>query len=93
MNNRWFGLACIGLMVLSGLWALPQLPASVLVHWDMQGQPDGFASAWIAAFLMPAVSIGATHSIAGVGPKVGDWPLIPGHMGIHNWEYVTRAAR
>ncbi len=39
---------------------------------------------------MPAVTIGATHSIAGVGPKVGDWPLIPGHMGIHNWEYVTR---
>lgn len=40
---------------------------------------------------MPAVSIGATHSIAGVGPKVGEWPLIPGHMGLHNWEYVTRA--
>jgi peptide/nickel transport system substrate-binding protein len=39
---------------------------------------------------MPAVSIGATHSIAGVGPRVGEWPLIPGHMGLHNWEYVTR---
>jgi peptide/nickel transport system substrate-binding protein len=39
---------------------------------------------------MPGVAIGATHSIAGVGPKVGDWPLIPGHMGIHNWEFVTR---
>jgi ABC-type transport system substrate-binding protein len=39
---------------------------------------------------MPAVSIGATHSIAAVGPKVGDWPLIPGHMGVHNWEYVSR---
>jgi hypothetical protein len=24
---------------------------------------------------------------------VGDWPLIPGHMGIHNWEYVSRAGR
>jgi peptide/nickel transport system substrate-binding protein len=42
---------------------------------------------------MPAVAIGATHSIAGVGPKVGDWPLIPGHMGIHNWEYIARVAR
>ena len=38
----------------------------------------------------PAVSIGSTHAIAGVGPKVGDWPLIPGHFGVHNWEYVTR---
>jgi ABC-type transport system substrate-binding protein len=47
---------------------------------------------WLHEY-MPAVSIGATHSIAGVGPKVGEWPLVPGHMGIHNWEYVTRAAR
>jgi peptide/nickel transport system substrate-binding protein len=45
---------------------------------------------WLYEYL-PAVSIAATHSIAGVGPKVGEWPLIPGHMGIHNWEYVTRA--
>jgi peptide/nickel transport system substrate-binding protein len=44
---------------------------------------------WLYEY-MPAVSIGATHSIVGVGPKVGDWPLIPGHMGLHNWEYVTR---
>jgi len=47
---------------------------------------------WLYEY-MPAVSIGATHSIAGVGPKVGEWPLIPGHMGVHNWEYVSRAAR
>jgi peptide/nickel transport system substrate-binding protein len=47
---------------------------------------------WLYDYV-PAVAIGATHSIAGVGPKVGDWPLIPGHMGIHNWEYVARAAR
>jgi len=45
---------------------------------------------WLYEY-MPAVSIGATHSLAGVGPKVGDWPLIPSHMGVHNWEYVTRA--
>ena len=47
---------------------------------------------WLYEY-MPAVSIGATHSIAGVGPKVGEWPLIPGHMGVHNWEYVGRADR
>jgi len=47
---------------------------------------------WLNEY-MPGVAIGATHSIAGVGPKVADWPLIPGHMGVHNWEYVGRAAR
>jgi hypothetical protein len=44
---------------------------------------------WLYEY-MPAVSIGAAHSIAAVGPRVGEWPLIPGHMGLHNWEYVTR---
>ena len=44
---------------------------------------------WLYEYI-PAVAIGAAHAIAGVGPKVGDWPLIPGHMGFHNWEYVTR---
>src|SRR5438552_2984944 len=44
---------------------------------------------WLHDF-MPGIAIGATHSIAGVGPKVGEWPLIPGHMGVHNWEYVAQ---
>jgi peptide/nickel transport system substrate-binding protein len=46
---------------------------------------------WLAEYI-PGVAIGSAHAIAGVGPKVGEWPLIPGHMGFHNWEYVTRAA-
>ena len=45
---------------------------------------------WLYEYI-PGVAIGATHNIAGVGPKVGEWPVIPGHMGFHNWEYVTRA--
>jgi peptide/nickel transport system substrate-binding protein len=44
---------------------------------------------WLHEYV-PGIPIGATHSIAGVGPKVGEWPLIPGHMGIHNWEFVAR---
>ena len=44
---------------------------------------------WLHDYV-PGVAIGAMHAIAGVGPKVGEWPLIPGHMGFHNWEYVTR---
>ena len=44
---------------------------------------------WLHEYV-PGVAIGAAHAIVGVGPRVGDWPLIPGHMGFHNWEYVTR---
>jgi len=47
---------------------------------------------WLTDYV-PGVAIGSAHSIAGLGPKVGEWPLIPGHMGFHNWEYVSRAAR
>jgi len=43
---------------------------------------------WLYEYV-PAVNIGPVHSIVGVGPRVGDWPLIPGHLGLHNWEYVT----
>jgi hypothetical protein len=39
---------------------------------------------------VPPGSIGTTPSIVGAGPKVGEWPLISSHMGLHSWEYVTR---
>jgi ABC-type transport system substrate-binding protein len=44
---------------------------------------------WLRDYV-PAVAIGAAHNIAAVGRRVGEWPLIPGHMGFHNWEYVTQ---
>jgi peptide/nickel transport system substrate-binding protein len=45
---------------------------------------------WLYDYV-PGVAIGAAHAIIGVGPQVGEWPLIPGHMGFHNWEYVTHS--
>ena len=47
---------------------------------------------WLTEYV-PGVAIGSAHAILGLGPKVGEWPVIPGHMGFHNWEYVSRAAR
>ena len=44
---------------------------------------------WLYEYV-PGVAIGAAHAITGVGPKIGEWPLIPGHMGFHNWEFITR---
>jgi peptide/nickel transport system substrate-binding protein len=61
----------------------PSYPERVRIMKDEMGP-------WLHEYV-PGVAIGAAHNIAGVGPKVGDWPLIPGHMGFHNWEYVTRA--
>lgn len=61
----------------------PSFPERVHIMRDELGP-------WLHDYV-PGVAIGAAHAIAGVGPKVGDWPLIPGHMGFHNWEFVTRA--
>ena len=47
---------------------------------------------WLHEYV-PGVAIGAAHAIMGVGPRVGEWPLIPGHMGFHNWEYVAPVGR
>ena len=44
---------------------------------------------WMQDYV-PGIAIGAAHAIGGLGPQVGEWPIIPGHMGFHNWEYVTR---
>ena len=65
------------------------LATLLFLLWVLGAERGAEAVVWACCFLL-AVSIAATHSIAGVGPKVGDWPLIPGHMGLHNWEYVTR---
>jgi hypothetical protein len=39
---------------------------------------------------VPPGSSETTPSIVGAGPKVGGWLLIRGHVGLHNWEHVTR---
>ena len=44
---------------------------------------------WMQDYV-PGIAIGSAHAIGGLGPKIGEWPIIPGHMGFHNWEYVTR---
>ena len=38
---------------------------------------------WLHEYV-PGVAIGSAHAIAGVGPKVGDWPLIPA-----TWAFTT----
>src|SRR5262245_4281330 len=62
----------------------PSQPERVRIMRDEMGP-------WLYEYVA-GVAIGAAHAIAGVGPKVGEGPLIPGHMGLHKWEYVTESA-
>ncbi len=37
------------------VWAYFRLPARVVTHWNMSGQPDGWSSPLLAAALIPAI--------------------------------------
>lgn len=49
-------LAVVAALVLSG-WALPHLPDRMPVHWGLSGEPDGWSSPLIGAFLLPGVML------------------------------------
>ncbi len=45
-------LAILAALALS-FWLEPQLPERVATHWGLDGQPDGWSSPLVAAFLLP----------------------------------------
>jgi uncharacterized membrane protein len=61
MVNRQSALvsaALIALMVVAGLWALSVLPvdARVPIHFNYEGEADGWARPWIGLFVSPAIA-------------------------------------
>ncbi len=50
------------LLILAGLVAgaaaLPGLPSEVVVHWDLDGTPDGTLPAWAGIVLLPLAALG-----------------------------------
>jgi uncharacterized membrane protein len=57
MNSRWFAPISIGLMLAAGLIAWPHLPDEVAIHWNFQGQVDGYSPRWMAVLLMPVLAL------------------------------------
>jgi uncharacterized membrane protein len=91
MNNRWFAPFCIGLMLLAGVFALPHMPEQVPVHWNLQGEVDGYSSRWFAVLFMPAVSfvvfvlfralpgrdpVSSSESNASLMARFGNWIVL-----------------
>ena len=50
-----FTLAVVGLSWIVGIAALPYLPETVPVHWNLYGEPDGFAGRLAGTFGPPAI--------------------------------------
>jgi uncharacterized membrane protein len=49
----------VGMLVLAA-WGVAQVgtSASVPIHWGVDGEPNGFAPAWVAFLIMPAITAG-----------------------------------
>jgi uncharacterized membrane protein len=58
MRSRWLGFVVAALALGFSIWAFPRLPASVVSHWNLRGEPDGYSPRWLAAILAPALILG-----------------------------------
>lgn len=58
MRKLWPGMLVLAAAVAFSLWAAPQLPERVAIHWGVSGEPDGWSSKSTLLFMMPLVAVG-----------------------------------
>jgi uncharacterized membrane protein len=63
MNRRGpaiFSAVVVGFLCIVSAWAWTQLPADaqVPIHWDIDGEPNGFASKTVGLLLLPLITAG-----------------------------------
>jgi uncharacterized membrane protein len=69
MRSRSFGLVIAALAAVVSVWAYPQLPSTVVTHWSLHGQPDGYSSRLWAVTALPVLIVLLT-GLFRVLPKV-----------------------
>jgi uncharacterized membrane protein len=55
MRKRWFGLAVLAASVVFSLVTYGLLPETVPMHWNVQGQVDGYGPRWQLVVLSPGL--------------------------------------
>ena len=66
--------AVIAVQVIIGIYAFIVLPATVPIHWGINGQPNGYGPKWVDSFLFPLMSIGIyvlLRVLLAIGPRLG----------------------
>lgn len=59
VRKEWPAWLLLAALWAFSLWSVGRLPERVPVHWNLQGQVDGWGSPLSAALLLPALSTGA----------------------------------
>ncbi len=69
MNTRIYSLLLVVIAISLSIWAYPQLPNQVPIHWNFEGQVDGYGSRLSAVLTLPIVSA-AVFILLPVLPKL-----------------------
>ncbi len=66
--------AIIAIQIIVGIFGFIVLPDTVPIHWDINGQANGYGPKWVNTFLVPIISIGLyvlIRVLIAAGPRLG----------------------
>ncbi|BDG43284.1 SdpI family protein [Saccharococcus caldoxylosilyticus] len=69
MKKHWYFFLLIIISAGFSLWAYPQLPEKVPIHWNFSGEVDGYSSKLFAVFATPVLMMLIYGILMGV-PKI-----------------------
>jgi len=55
--RKWIPAAFLVAGLVFSLVVYSRLPATMAIHWNLRGEPDGFGSRMLGAFIIPAVAL------------------------------------
>ena len=69
MRSHRLGYVVALVAGLLSVWAYPQLPPRVAMHWGVGGQPDGYSSKLLAVVMLPLMIL-AMRALLSVLPRI-----------------------
>lgn len=94
MMKEWPILLLLLADLLVMLWVLPQMPATVPTHWNVQGQIDGWGPGWVNAVMPVALAWGLYWGMVLlplVDPKRTSYAKFGGSLRLIRWGVVLFA--
>ncbi|HSA54140.1 MAG TPA: DUF1648 domain-containing protein [Gemmatimonadaceae bacterium] len=56
--RKWLPAVLIAAALAFSLVAWPRLPEQMVTHWNVRGEPDGYSSRFMGAFMLPVFTLG-----------------------------------
>jgi len=76
MRKLWPGLSALMGATIFSAWVYPRLPAEVVTHWGLDGQPNGWSSPLAACLVAPGIGLllaGLFAVIPRIDPRRESW--------------------